>query len=61
MRKSIGVWYLLVSMIVAIGFLVAVLAGADYEENRYADLQLSAAKTMAAAEEYIKHISFPRC
>ena len=54
MRKSICVWYLLVSMVVAIGFLVAVLAGADYEENRYADLQLSAAKTMAAAEEYIK-------
>ena len=54
MRKSIGTWYLLASMVVAIGFLVAVLAGARYEENRYADLQLSAAQKMADAEEYIK-------
>ena len=56
MRKSIGIWYLLAAMVVAVIFLIAVVAGADREENRYAQLQLSAAKTMAAAEEYMRQM-----
>ena len=54
MRKSIGIWYLLAALAVAVVFLIAVVAGADSEENRYAELQLSAARKMADAEEYIR-------
>lgn len=54
MRKSIKTGYLIAALCVAIAFLVAVLALAKSEENHYADIQLSAAKRMAEAEEYLK-------
>ena len=54
MRKSIGTVYLLVSLAVALVFLIAVIVTARYEENQYAQLQLSAARTMADAEAFLK-------
>ena len=54
MRRKIGTGYLAAAFITAVAFLIAIIAGARYEENRYADLQLSAALAMKEAEAYIK-------
>lgn len=54
MRRKIGTGYLAAAFVTAVVFLVAIMAGARYEKNRYADLQLSAALTMKEAEAYIK-------
>ena len=54
MKKGIGTVYLIVSLCVALAFLLIVVGTARYEENRYAELQLSAAQTMADAEAFMK-------
>ncbi len=54
MRKSIKTVYLIAALCTAMAFLVAVLGLARSEYNHYADVQLSAARTMAEAEQYLK-------
>ncbi len=54
MGKSIKTGYLIAALCTAIAFLCAVLGLARSEDNRFADVQLSAARSMAEAVAFLK-------